>query len=95
MKALSDELTSIGQPFQEDELISYILVGLPKEYDALYEVVNNRTKPMQVRDLYSQLQAMEHRHNSRRTEELHYPTAHYSSLPIPLYGPAAHAAAYG
>jgi hypothetical protein len=53
MKALSDELTNIGQPLRDDELISYILAGLPKEFDALYEVVINRTTPMQVRDLYS------------------------------------------
>jgi hypothetical protein len=45
MKALADELTSIGQPLRDDELISYILAGLPKEFDALYEVVNNRTTP--------------------------------------------------
>jgi hypothetical protein len=43
MKALADELTIIGQPLLDDELISYILVGPPKEFDALYEVVNNRT----------------------------------------------------
>jgi polysaccharide pyruvyl transferase WcaK-like protein len=57
MKGLADELTSIGEPLSDDELISYILAGLPKEFDALYEVVNNRTIPMQIRDLYSQLQA--------------------------------------
>jgi histone deacetylase 1/2 len=95
MKALADELTSIGQPLRDDELISYILAGLPKEFDVLYEVVNNRTTPMQVRDLYSQLQATEHRHNSRRPDELHYPAAHYAAPPSPLYGAAAHAAAYG
>jgi hypothetical protein len=53
MKALADELTSMGQPLRDDELISYILAGLPKEFDALYEVVNNCTTPMQVQDLYS------------------------------------------
>jgi hypothetical protein len=94
MKALADELTSIGQPLLDDELISYILVGLPKEFDALYEVVNNHTTPMQVQDLYSQLQATEHRHNSRRSDEIHYPTAHYTALPSPLYGANAHVAAY-
>jgi hypothetical protein len=33
MKALADELTSIGQPLRDDELISYILAGLPKEFE--------------------------------------------------------------
>jgi hypothetical protein len=95
LKALADELTSIGQPLRDDELISYLLASLPKEFDALYEVVNNRTTPMQVRHLYSQLQAMEHRHNSRRSNEIHYPMAHYATSPSPLYGAAAHAASYG
>jgi hypothetical protein len=95
MKALADELTSIGQPLRDDELISYILAGLPKEFDVLYEVVNNRTTPMQVRDLYSQLQATEHRHNSRRADKIHYPAAHYAAPPSPLYGAAAHVAAHG
>jgi hypothetical protein len=95
MKALADELTNIGQPLRDDELISYILAGLPKEFDALYEVVNNRTTSMQVRDLYSQLQATEHRHNSRRPDEIPYPAAHYAAQPSPLYGAATHAAAYG
>jgi hypothetical protein len=89
MKALADELTSIGQPLWDDELISYILAGLSKEFDALYEVVNNRTTPMQIHDLYSQLQATEHRHNSRRSEEIHYPFAHHAFSPNPQYGAAA------
>jgi hypothetical protein len=29
MKALADELMSIGQPLQDNEFISYILAGLP------------------------------------------------------------------
>jgi hypothetical protein len=95
MEALADELTSIGQPLRDDELISYILAGLPKEFDALYEAVNNRTTPMQIRDLYSQLQATEHRHNSRRSEETHYPSAHHIFSPNPQYGAAAYASAYG
>jgi hypothetical protein len=53
MKALADELMSIGQPLQDSELISYILAGLPQEYDALYEVVNLRTTPMPIQDLHA------------------------------------------
>jgi hypothetical protein len=53
MKALADELASISEPLRDAELISYILAGLPKEYDALYEVFNLGTTPMPVRDLYA------------------------------------------
>ena len=55
MKALSDSLTSIGEPLRDAEFISYILAGLDKEYDALFEVVTNRTTPMPICDLFSQL----------------------------------------
>jgi hypothetical protein len=94
MKALADELASIGEPLRDAELISYILAGLPKEYDALYEVVNLRT-PMPVRDLYAQLQATEHRQNSHRTDEIHYPAAHYSFAPGAYGAPTANIVAYG
>jgi hypothetical protein len=92
MKALADELMSFSQPLQDSELISYILAGLPQEYDALYEVVNLRTIPMPIRDLYAQLQATEHRQNSHRADQLHYSAAHYSS---PAFCRAAAHAAYG
>ena len=55
MKALSDLLTSIGMPLHNDEFISAVLAGLNDDYDALFEVVNARTTPMQIRDLFSQL----------------------------------------
>jgi hypothetical protein len=76
MKALADDLTSIGQPLRDSELISYILAGLPQEYDALYEVVNLCTTPMPIHDLYAQLQATEHHWNSCHADQLHYPSMH-------------------
>jgi hypothetical protein len=92
LKALADELMRIGQPLKDNELISYILAGLPQEYDALYEVVNLCTTPMPIRDLYAQLQATEHRQNYRHMDQLHYPVAHYSS---PAFSGATAHAAYG
>jgi hypothetical protein len=53
MKALSDSLTSIGMPLRDDKFISSVLAGLGYEYDALFKVVNARTTPMQIRDLFS------------------------------------------
>ncbi|KAK1621184.1 hypothetical protein QYE76_026701 [Lolium multiflorum] len=89
MKALSDSLTSIGMPLRDDEFISSLLAGLGEEYDALFEVVNARTTPMQIRDLFSQLQATEQRKLAqRRTHEgaAHYPAAPAASAPA---GPVA------
>uniref|UniRef100_A0ACD5ZY49 Uncharacterized protein n=1 Tax=Avena sativa TaxID=4498 RepID=A0ACD5ZY49_AVESA len=101
MKALFDELTSICQPLRDVELISYLLVGLDLlvglgyEYNVLYVVVNARTTPMLIRDLYAQLLATEHRHASLRTEAgLHYHAAHLSSAQGVTQGAAAHVAAY-
>jgi hypothetical protein len=53
MKALPDELISIDQSLCDDELIYYILGGLSKEYDALYEVVNLHTTVMPIRYLFA------------------------------------------
>ncbi|KAK1617261.1 hypothetical protein QYE76_022778 [Lolium multiflorum] len=95
MKALADELTSIGQPLRDSEIISYILAGLGKEYDALYEVVNARTEPMPLRDLYAQLCATEHRKSTQREEPGHYyPAAHFAPMQ-PSYSPMANATTYG
>ncbi|KAK1612276.1 hypothetical protein QYE76_035949 [Lolium multiflorum] len=87
MKALSDSLTSIGEPLRDAEFVSYILAGLDEEYDALYEVVTNRTTPIPIRDLFSQLQSTEHRKLAQRRSgnSSHYPAAHMAA-PIAAYG---------
>jgi hypothetical protein len=90
MKALSDSLTSIGEPLRDAEFVSYILAGLDEEYDALYEVVTNRTTPIPIRDLFSQLQSTEQRKLAQRRSgsSSHYPAAH-------VVTPSAPPAAYG
>ncbi|KAK1626563.1 hypothetical protein QYE76_000878 [Lolium multiflorum] len=90
IKALSDSLTSIGQPLCDAEPVSYILAGLDEEYDALYEVVTNRTTPIPIGDLFSQLQSTEqHKLAQRRSSgSSHYPAAH-------VVAPAAPVAAFG
>jgi hypothetical protein len=90
MKALSDSLTSIGEPLRDAEFVSYILAGLDEEYDSLYQVVTNRTTPIPIRDLFSQLQATEHRKLAQRRSSgsWHYPAAHVVAIPAPT-------AAYG
>ncbi|KAK1684406.1 hypothetical protein QYE76_045254 [Lolium multiflorum] len=97
MKALSDELTSIGQPLRDSELISYLLAGLGTDYDALYEVVNARTTPMPIRDLYAQLITTEQRKSTQRAEtgQHHYPAAHFGSTSGAPYSPAPPPVAYG
>ncbi|KAK1613214.1 hypothetical protein QYE76_036887 [Lolium multiflorum] len=90
MKALSDSLTSIGEPLRDAEFVSYVLAGLDEEYDALYQVVANRTTPILIRDLFSQLQATEQRKLAQRRSgsSSHYPAAHVAtpSTPVAAYG---------
>ncbi|KAK1631986.1 hypothetical protein QYE76_006301 [Lolium multiflorum] len=92
MKALSDSLTSIGEPLRDTEFVSYILAGLDEEYDALYEVVTNRTTPIPIRDLFSQLQSTEQRKLAQRRSggPSHYPAAHAAAPvgPVAAFGAA-------
>jgi hypothetical protein len=85
MKALSDSLTSIGEPLRDAEFLSYILAGLDEEYDALYEVVTNRTTPIPIRDLFSKLQSTEQRKLAQRrtSGSSHYPAAHVAAPAAP------------
>ncbi|XP_047057711.1 heat shock 70 kDa protein 18-like [Lolium rigidum] len=92
MKALSDTLTSIGQPLRSEEFISYVLSGLDGEFDALFEVINMRETPIPIRDLFSQLQATEHRNNARRAQAS---SMNYSAhAHVALFGRSAPTSAY-
>jgi hypothetical protein len=57
VKAMSDTLSSIGQPLHSDEFNGYLLAGLDSEYDALADRVSVRpvNDPMPIRDVFSQL----------------------------------------
>jgi hypothetical protein len=61
LQSMSDTLTSIGYPLRPEEFTSYVLDGLDDDYEALVEVINNRTTPIPARDLYSQLLSSEQR----------------------------------
>uniref|UniRef100_A0ACD5UQ02 Uncharacterized protein n=1 Tax=Avena sativa TaxID=4498 RepID=A0ACD5UQ02_AVESA len=66
VKSMSDTLTSIGQPLRPEELVSCILNGLNDEFDALIEVVNARTTPIPLRDLFAQMLSTEQRVERRK-----------------------------
>jgi hypothetical protein len=57
VKALSDLLSSIGQPLRPEEFNTYLLAGLDKDYDAFADRVSSRPidDPMPMRDVFSQL----------------------------------------
>jgi hypothetical protein len=55
MKALADEMTSTGKRLDDEELVSYILVGLDLDFDSVISVVSTRVEPITVAELYGQL----------------------------------------
>ncbi|XP_066167858.1 uncharacterized protein [Oryza sativa Japonica Group] len=55
MKGLADDLASVGKPLDDEELVSYILVGLDINYNLLVSTVVGQSDPISLRDLYSQM----------------------------------------
>lgn len=55
MKGFSDEMAAAGRPITDDELVEYILTGLPAEYEALVTSLVTRVESVTIDELYSQL----------------------------------------
>jgi hypothetical protein len=71
IKALSDTLTSIGQPLRPEEFQHFVLGGLDEEYDSLMQIAEDRDVPMLAHDLYARLLSTEHRLEARRSKSVH------------------------
>ncbi|KAJ0962959.1 hypothetical protein J5N97_028081 [Dioscorea zingiberensis] len=81
VKNLADTLSAIGQPLQEEEIISYMLAGLGSDYDPLVTSVTTRTDTISLNDVYAHLMSYE-----LRMEH------HNTSFQIPVTGSAANVA---
>ena len=55
MRRYADELAATGRPLQEDELTSFLLVGLDLDYNSVVSALDARTEPVTVDLLYSQI----------------------------------------
>jgi hypothetical protein len=55
MKALTDEMTSVGKRLDDEDLISYILAGLDLDFDSVISAISTRVEPVSVVELYGQL----------------------------------------
>jgi hypothetical protein len=75
MKALADEMASAGKRLDDDDLVSYILVGLDPDFDSVISVVSARVEPISVTELYGQLLSQEQRWELRQTSEYHVANA--------------------
>jgi len=58
MKGLADEMASAGKRLEDDELVSYILMGLGEEFDPVVTSVSNRTDPISLYEVQAQLVPM-------------------------------------
>ncbi|XP_066385230.1 uncharacterized protein [Miscanthus floridulus] len=61
MKGYADEMAAAGRKLKDEEPISYILLGLDREYDAVVAAVAARIKPISVGELFTQLTSFESR----------------------------------
>nr|XP_044393840.1 uncharacterized protein LOC123117053 [Triticum aestivum] len=61
MKALGDEMASVGKPLTDDDMVSYILAGLNYDYVSFVSTICARTQQIKVSELYSQLISFESR----------------------------------
>jgi hypothetical protein len=59
MKSLADDMSSAGKKLDDEELCSYILVGLNAEYNSLVSSIAARIEPITISELYSQSLAYE------------------------------------
>lgn len=61
VKSARDQLLSVGVVIQEEDIIIFILNGLPDEYSTVRTVVEGRETPITLRDLRPQLLTVERR----------------------------------
>jgi hypothetical protein len=54
-----DEIAAIGASLHDDELVTYILVGLDEYYNPVFTAVVARTDPINPSELYAQLLSFE------------------------------------
>lgn len=51
-KNLANVLATIGQPLSDSEISSYILVGLPSEYESLVTTITTKIEPISIDILF-------------------------------------------
>ena len=53
MKGFSDEMAAAGRSITDDELVEYILTGLPTEYESLVTSLVMRVESVTLDELYA------------------------------------------
>jgi hypothetical protein len=61
MKEYVDEMAAAGKKLDNDDVVSYILIGFDADYNGVVENVNARVNPISISDLFAKLLAAEAR----------------------------------
>uniref|UniRef100_A0A2N9EY95 Reverse transcriptase Ty1/copia-type domain-containing protein n=1 Tax=Fagus sylvatica TaxID=28930 RepID=A0A2N9EY95_FAGSY len=81
-KTYSDLLASIGQPLSNNDIVTYLLAGLPSDYDSLIVTVTMRLEDFLLDDLYGHLLTHELQWEQQATvPDLGLPTANLATKP--------------
>ena len=80
-KACTDLLASIGEPISDSATTSYILAGLPHDYDSLIATVNTRVEAFPLDELYGHLLTHELRIDQQAlsSPDITAPTANFAA----------------
>jgi hypothetical protein len=72
IKGLATELAAANAPLRDDEVIAYLLAGLPAEYDSFVTSMTTKSEPLTLDDVFAHLMAFEARQLQHQTElQLH------------------------
>lgn len=61
MKGLADDMAAVGKKLEDEDLVTYILMGLDEDYESVVTAVTTRVEPITVPELYAQLISHEQR----------------------------------
>ena len=87
-KTYVDLLASIGQPLSNNDIVTYLLAGLPSDYDSLIVTVTICLEDFTLDDLYGYLLTHELRLEQQATiPDLGFPTANLATKPSSLNQP--------
>jgi hypothetical protein len=75
VKHLADNLAAAGVPLRDDEVLTYLLTGLPEGYDSLATSVTTRAMPMSLSEVYTNLLSFEMRLINRQGTSTPPPSA--------------------
>jgi hypothetical protein len=78
---LIDSLAAAGAPLRDNEIVVYLLTGLPEEYDSLVTSITTHVEPMSLSEVYTNLLSFETRLISHQGAPIHtgHPVVNFSS----------------